>query len=95
MALKPRGDRIRAEAHDLADPEPSEQHVQIRHVLAVPVPPSIEFHFAEPAEEQEQIVDAHACAVQMTLRVAVLPERRKPSGFPAACRRLEIGVEVN
>ena len=95
MPLKPGRYGIRPDAHHLADAEPSEHHVQIRHVLAVPIPASIEFHFAEPAEEQKQIVDAHACAIQMTLRTAVLPERRKPSGFAAARRHLEIGVEMN
>jgi hypothetical protein len=95
MALKPGGYGIRTEAHFLADAQPSEQDVQIRYVLAVPVPPSIELHLTEPAEEQKQIIDAHACAIQMTLRAAILPERRKPSGFPVARRRLEIGVEMN
>jgi hypothetical protein len=64
-------------------------------VLAVSVPPSIEFDFAEPPEEQKQIIDADACAIQMTLRAAVLPERRKPSGLATARRHLEIGIEMD
>jgi hypothetical protein len=64
-------------------------------MFTVPIPSSIEFHLAKPAEEQKQIIDPHTCAIEMTLRVAVLSERRKPSGFPVARRRLEIGVEMN
>jgi hypothetical protein len=53
-----------------------------------------EFDLAKPAEEKEEIVNAHALAVHETLGAADLASRREPSGLSRPRRRFKIGREV-
>ena len=95
MILKPLRNRIKADSQDLSHPKPAEEHMEVRRLRTVSVLPANELDVAEPTEEQEEIINANAHALQVPLSGAVLTERRQPTGSSLARRAFQVRIDMS